>query len=129
MTAQKTVSSLDFEAIRRAVEDLDAEVLASVYAEDAQASFVGTGAPPSSPYEQAGKQEIMETHRRVFEENPRQRVENEVIGKSRVAFTVPAVYPDGKHELCPVFLDLKEDGKVMRQTIVQARDEEQEVQS
>lgn len=125
MTAQKTVSSLDFEAIRRAVEDLDAEVLASVYAEDAQASFVGT----SSPYEQAGKQEIMETHRRVFEENPRQRVENEVIRKSRVAFTVPVVYTDGKHELCAVFLDLNDDGKVIRQTIVQAQVEKQEVQS
>ena len=123
MTEQKTVSSLDFEAIRRAIEDLDAELLASLYAEDAEARFVGPGAPPSSPYEQDGKQKIMETHRRVFEDNPRQRVENEVIGKDRVAFTVPAVYPDGKHELCAVFLDLKEDGKVIRQTIVQVRDE------
>jgi hypothetical protein len=124
MTELKTVSSLDFEALRRAVEDLDAEPLASLYAEDAQASFVGPGAPPSSPYEQSGKQEIMETHRRVFEEYIRQHIENEVIGKDRIAFTVPAVYPDGKHELCAVFLDLNEEGKVIRQTIVQVRDEE-----
>ncbi len=124
MTEQKTVGSLDFEAIRRAVEDLDAELLASLYAEDAQASFVGSGAPPSSPYEQSGKQEIVETHRRVFEEDIKQHIENEVVGKDRVAFTIPAVYPDGKHELCAVFLDLNEDGKVIRQTIVQARDEE-----
>ena len=123
MSEQKTVSSLDFEAIRRAIEDLDAEVLANLYAEDAEASFVGPGAPPSSPYEQGGKQKIVETHRRVFGENPRQHVGNEVIGKTRVAFTVPAVYPDGRHELCAVFLDLDEDGKVTRQTIVQARDE------
>jgi hypothetical protein len=124
MTEQKTVSSLDLEALRCAVEDLDAEPLASLYAEDAQASFVGPGAPPSSPYEQSGKQEIMETHRRVFEEDIRQHIENEVIGKDRIAFTVPAVYPDGKHELCAVFLDLNEEGKVIRQTIVQAQDEE-----
>ena len=124
MTEQKTVSSLDFEAIRRAVEDLDAELLANLYAEDVKASFVGPGAPPSSPYEQGGKQKIMETHRRVFEENPRQHVENEVIGKNRLAFTIPAVYPDGKHELCAVFLDLNDDGKVIRQTIIQVRDEE-----
>ena len=125
MTEQKTVSSLlDFEAIRRAVEDLDAELLASTYAEDVEASFVGRGAPPSSPHEQSGKQEIMETHRRVFKEDIRQHIENEVIGKDRVAFTVPAVYTDGKHELCAVFLDLNEEGKVIRQMIVQARDEE-----
>ena len=124
MAERNTLSSLDFEALRRAVEDLDAEPLASLYAEDAQASFVGPGAPPSSPYEQSGKQEIMETHRRVFEEDIRQHIENEVIGKDRVAFTVPAVYPDGKRELCAVFLDLNEEDKVIRQTIVQARDAE-----
>ena len=124
MAERNTVSSLDFEAIRRAVEDLDAELLASTYAEDVEASFVGPGAPPNSPYEQGGKQKIIETHRRVFKEKPRQRIENEVIGEDRVAFTVPAVYPDGKHELCAVFLDLNDDGKVIRQTIIQVRDEE-----
>jgi RimJ/RimL family protein N-acetyltransferase len=124
MTEQQTASSLDLETLRRAVEDLDAELLASLYAEDAQASFVGPGAPPSSPYEQSGKQEIMETHCRVFEEDIRQHIENEVIGKDRVAFTIPAVYPEGKRELCAVFLDLDEEGKIICQTIVQARDEE-----
>ncbi len=38
--------------------------------------------------------------------------------------TVPAVYPGGKHELCAVFLDVNEEGKVIRQMIVQAWDEE-----
>jgi hypothetical protein len=73
---------------------------------------------------QSGTQEIIETHRRVFEEDIRQRVENEVIGRDRVAFTVPAQYPDGKRELCAVFFDLNQDGKIVRQTIVQVRDEE-----
>ncbi len=123
MTEQKTLSSIILETIRHAVEDLDAEPLASLYAEDAQASFVGPGAPPSFPYEQAGK-EIVETHRKVFEEDIKQHIENEVVGKDRVAFTIPAMYPDGKRELCAVFLDLNKDGKVIRQTIVQARDEE-----
>ena len=125
MTEQKTAGSLDFEAIRRAVEDLDAEVLSNLYAEDAQASFVGPGAPPSSPYEQAGKQEIVETHRKVFEEDIKQHIETEVIGKDRLAFAIPAVYPDGQRELCAVFLDLDEDGKITRQTIIQAWDEEE----
>jgi|1186.fasta_scaffold1263675_2 hypothetical protein len=124
MTEQKTASSLDLEVLRCAIENLDAELLASLYAEDARAYFIGPGAPPSSPYAQSGKQQIVETHRRVFEEDIIQRVENEVIGKDRVAFTVPAQYPDGKHELCAVFLDLNEDGKITQQTIVQVQDEE-----
>lgn len=127
MTEQKTVSSLDFEAFRYAVEDHDAEVLANLYAEGAQASFTSPGAAPSSPYEQSGKQEIMETHRGVFEEDIWQHIENKVIGKNRLAFTIPAPYPDGKRELCVVFLDVDEEGKVTRQTIVQARGEEKEV--
>jgi hypothetical protein len=125
MTEQKTVSSPDFEVIRRAIENLDAELLESLYAEDAEASFVGLGAPPSFPYEQGGKQEIVETHRKVFEEDVKQHIENEVIGKGRLAFTIPAVYPDGKREFCAVFLDLSEVGKIIRQTIVQVRDEEE----
>jgi ketosteroid isomerase-like protein len=122
MTEQKSISSINLETIRQAVEELDAERLASLYAEDAQASFVGPGAPPSFPYEQASKQEIVETHRKVFEEDIKQHIENEVIGNDRLAFTIPAVYPDGKRELCAVFLDLDEDGKITRQTIVQVRD-------
>ena len=124
MTEQKTASGLEFKAIRRAIEDLDADILADLYAEDAEACFVGLGAPPSLPYEQSGKQQILETHRRVFGQNPSQRVENEAIGRNRVAFTIPAVYPNGEHELCAVFLDLDEDGRISRQTIVQVRDEE-----
>ncbi len=36
MTEQKTKSGLDFEVLKGAVENLDAELLGSLYAEDAE---------------------------------------------------------------------------------------------
>lgn len=47
MTQQKTSSSLDFEVLGCAVEYLDVKLLASCYAEDTKARFVGPRAPPS----------------------------------------------------------------------------------
>lgn len=123
MTEQKTAGSLDFEGWCRAVEDLNAERLASFYAEDVEHRFIGPGAPPSSPYVLRGKEELAELYRRAYQEDIRQRVEKEVMGEGCLACTVAAVYPDGKHELCAAFLELDEDGKITRQTIVEARDE------
>lgn len=60
MTKQKTKSVLDLEVLKHAVEGLDAELLLSFYAEDAEARWVGPGAPPSSPLVWRGKQEISE---------------------------------------------------------------------
>ncbi len=123
MTEQKAASSLDFEGWCRAVEDLDAELLASFYAEDVEHHFVGSGAPPSSPYMLKGREELAELYHKAYQEDIKQRVENETMGEGRLACTVAAVYPSGKHELCAVFLDLDEEGKIARQTIVEVKDE------
>jgi hypothetical protein len=44
MTEQRTKSVLDFEVLKYAVEGLDAELLLSYYAEDAEVRWVGPGA-------------------------------------------------------------------------------------
>lgn len=124
MTEHKTSSGLDFEVLRRAIEDLDIELLAGFYAEDAEVIIVNRDAPPDSPHVMRGKREIVETNREIFEEDIRQRVESEAIGRERVALRLATEYPDGKRELCGVFFDLDEDGKVVRQVVVsQAWDE------
>jgi hypothetical protein len=41
MTVQKTSDGLDFEALRQAIENLDAELLVSLYADDAENEVVG----------------------------------------------------------------------------------------
>lgn len=124
MIEQKLSSGLDFEILRRAIEDLDVELLADFYAEDAEVLIVNRDAPPDSPHVMRGKQEIVETYREVFEEDIRQRVEGEAIGRDRVALRLATEYPDGKRELCGVFFDLDKDGKIVRQVVVsQAWDE------
>jgi hypothetical protein len=123
MTEQRTAGTLDFEALRHAIENLDAGLLADFYAEDAEMHFVGRDAPPSSPHVLKGKQAIAEAWQRAYEgQDIEERVENEVIGEDRIACTVAAQYPDGKREFCAATLDVDERGKISRQILVQVRD-------
>jgi ketosteroid isomerase-like protein len=125
MTEHKTIeNALDFEVLRRGIEDLDAELLTNLYAEDAEWRFVSRDAPPSSPYLLKGKQEIVDNYRKVFEaQDITQRVQNEVIREDRLALTVAAEYSDGRRELCANTVELDEDGKISRHTIILVRDE------
>lgn len=119
MSEQKTASGLDFEALRDAVENLDAELLASLYTEDAEVRVVGHEAPPSSPVILRGREEIAEAYREAYGgQQFIQRVESAVVSEDRLALRVAAEYPDGKRELCGVFLDLDKDGKIARNTTV-----------
>jgi hypothetical protein len=65
MAEQHTVGGLDFEALRRAIEQSDAESLASFYAEDAELLIVKRNATPSSPEVLRGKEAIAEALRDV----------------------------------------------------------------
>lgn len=51
MSEQKNLSSLDFGTIRSFVEGLEAELLASLYLENAETSLASPGTQLSSPYE------------------------------------------------------------------------------
>lgn len=124
MTEQKTTSSLDLETLRRAVEGLDAELLAGLYAEDAEVRVVGHEAPPSSPVILRGREEIAEAYRASYGgQQFIQRVESAVVGEDHLALRVAAEYPDGKRELCGVFLDLNKDGKIARNTTIHVEEE------
>jgi hypothetical protein len=56
MTEQKT--AFDFEAMRRAMEESDADALIPLYADDAEVKTVNKNAPPSRPSTLRGKEEI-----------------------------------------------------------------------
>ena len=120
MSEQKT--GFDFEAMRRAVEQLDADLLLSLYADDAEMKVVNKSATPSSPREIRGKEEIAEYLRDVCGRAMTHRIENEVIGEERVAFNEACEYPDGAKVLCAATLEVQ-DGKVVRQVNVEAWDE------
>lgn len=120
MTEQKT--GFDFEAMRRAIEGLDADLLVGLYADDAELRIVNKSTTPSSPRELHGKEEIATYLRDVCGRAMTHRVHNEVIGEDRVAFNEACEYPDGTKVLAATTLDLR-DGKVVRQVNVEAWDE------
>jgi hypothetical protein len=120
MTEQK--ASLDFEVMRRAIEQLDADLLVSPYAEEAEMRTVNRYTTPSSPKVLKGKEEITEHLRDVCGRAMTHRVENEVVGEDRVAFNEACEYPDGTRVLCAATLEVS-DGKIIRQVNVEAWDE------
>ena len=122
MTEQKSTSSFDFEVLRQAIENLDANRLVSLYADDAEMLTVSRYTTPSSPKVLKGKEEIAEHLRDVCGRAMTHRVENEVIGENRVAFNEAYEYPDGTRVLAAMTLDVR-NGKVVHQVNVEARDE------
>lgn len=120
MTEQKT--GLDFEAMRQAIEGLDAELLTSLYADDAEMRIVNRYSTPSSPRVLSGKEEITEHLRDVCGRAMTHRIENEVVGEDRVAFNEACEYEDGTKVLAAMTLEVR-DGKISRQVQVEAWDE------
>lgn len=120
MTEQKT--GLDFEAMRRAIEGLDADALVGLYADSAEMKIVNRYTTPSSPKVLRGRGEISAHLRDVCGRAMTHRIENEVVGEDRVAFNEACEYEDGTKVLAAATLEV-EGGKIVRQTQVEAWDE------
>jgi hypothetical protein len=120
--ATQAPGSMDFETLRRTIEERDAETLISFYADDAEVHTVNKNTTPSSPQVLRGKEDISEYLRDVFGREMTHRVENEVVGDGRISFFEACEYPDGTRVLGAETLDLR-DGKIVRQVNVEAWDE------
>lgn len=121
MTEHRTTGRFEMELFRRAFEQRDAELLISLYADDAEFRIVNCDAPPSSPHELRGKEEIADYWRDVFGRQMTHLLEQEVVGNDRLAVNVACKYPDGTRVLATMMFDLHE-GKIVRQVDVQAWD-------
>jgi nuclear transport factor 2 (NTF2) superfamily protein len=113
---------LDFETLRQAIEERDAETLVGFYAEDAEVRTINRNSTPSSPQVLRGKEQIAEYLRDVCGREMTHRVESEVVGEDRIAFNEACEYPDGTRVLGAETLDLR-DGKIVWQMNVEAWDE------
>jgi hypothetical protein len=122
MTQHKPDTGLDFEALRRAIERSDAKALADLYADDAEVHVVNWNSPPSSPFVLRGREAIAEYLRAVCGNGTKHRIENEVIGKHRVAFNEACEYPDGTRVLAATTQEVR-DGRIVREVSVEAWDE------
>ncbi len=121
MTARKTAGTLDFEALRHAVERCDPELVLGFYAEDAQLSIVNAGASQAAPFELHGKAEIAKHLRAVFSQETSHRVVREVVSEDRVTFREACEYPDGIRVWVETTLEVR-DGKIVRQVDVVAKE-------
>ena len=112
---EQMAPSLDFEAMRRAIEGSDYEALVSFYADDAELRMVNKNSTPSSPMVLRGKEEISELLRDVCGRAMTHHVEDEIVGEKRVAFNEACEYPDGLKVLTASTLEVR-DGMIVRQT-------------
>jgi hypothetical protein len=122
MTEPKSAEGLDFEALRRAIEQSDFDSLIKFYDENAELHSVNRNTPPSSPEVLRGKEAIAERLEDVCGRDMTHRVENEVVGQERIAFNEACEYPDGVKVLAAQTLEVR-DGKIVRQVNVEAWDE------
>jgi hypothetical protein len=122
MTEQKSAGGLDFEALRRAIEQSNFDSLMKFYDENAELHSVNRNTPPGSPEVLRGKEAIAERLEDVCGRDMTHRVENEVVGQERIAFNEACEYPDGIKVLAAQTLEVR-DGKIVRQVNVEAWDE------
>lgn len=119
---EQMASGLDSEALRHAIEDLDADALIALYADDAEMRIVNKNCPPNMASLLIGKDSIAEMLRDVCGRAMTHRTENEVLGEDRIAFNEACEYPDGTKVLAAITADLR-DGKIVRQVSVEVWDE------
>jgi hypothetical protein len=112
----------DVEALRRGIEERDAQTLAALYAEDAELHVVDRHDQPSHPKVIRGRRAIGEYLADVCGRDMTHRVERLVTSRDGAAFIQACQYPTGARVLCAAVLDLA-DGLIVRQSGVQAWDE------
>jgi SnoaL-like protein len=108
--------------IKQAIESRDGALLASLYADKATLHVIDRNNPPSKPREIKGKVAVATFWDDICSRAMTHVVEATVAEGNRLAFTQACAYPDGARVLCLAMLEL-EDGRIARQTIVQAWDE------
>jgi ketosteroid isomerase-like protein len=113
--------SVSIAELRRAIEARDARALSSMYADDALLYSIDHDNPPSRPRVLEGRQAIAAWYDDVCGRAVSHRVDSAVTGGEALSFTQTCTYPDGAKVFCAATLEIK-DGKIVRQTIVQAWD-------
>ena len=121
-TTHQPPAQLDFDALRRAIEERDVVAQLALYAADAVVRLVDRIRTPRSPRVLHGHEEVRAWLEDVCGRDMTHRVDTPVVADGAIAFTEACRYPDGTNVLCATVLELR-DGLVLRQVAVQAWDE------
>jgi len=109
-------------ALKRAIEARDGRKLASFYSDNALLQIVDRNNPPRSPREVKGNAAIGVFWDDICSRAMTHHVDAVLTESDRIAFSQACAYPDGMKVLCMAICHLK-DGRIARQTIIQAWDE------
>lgn len=118
-----TETAFDLATFKRAVESgWDIGALLPLYDEGAEYVTVDKNNPPSSPRVLKGGAAIGEYVKEAASHGVVSRIAQSVVSGDRAALTFHCRYPDGTRIVCNSMLELS-DGRIIRQTDVQAWDE------
>ena len=109
-------------ALKRAIEQRDAQALSSFYADDALLRVIDRNNPPSRPREVRGRGAISQFWDDICSRAMTHEVASTVSEGDRLAFTQSCGYPDGTRVFLQAMLEL-EGGRIARHVVVQAWDE------
>ncbi|MBB6469022.1 ketosteroid isomerase-like protein [Aminobacter lissarensis] len=109
-------------SIKKAIEGRDGKMLSSFYADNAVVRVIDRNNPPSKPREIHGRAAITTFWDDICSRAMSHRVDLTIAQGDNLAFSQDCAYPDGTKVFCAAMLELK-DGKIARQTVVQAWDE------
>jgi hypothetical protein len=114
--------AVDGAAIKQAIETRNGRMLADFYGTDAVLQVIDRNNPPSRPREVRGRAAITTFWDDICSRAMTHRVDTSIAAGDSLAFTQACTYPDGTKVFCVAVVELK-DGRIARQTMVQAWDE------
>jgi hypothetical protein len=118
-----TATAFDTETFRRAVEHRDAAMLMTLYADDAEMIVTDRRDMPSHPNVLHGKPAIGAYLDDVCGRAMTHEVERMVAAGDTAAYMENCTYPDGTRVRHAAMLDIGPDGRIVRESGVQAWDE------
>jgi ketosteroid isomerase-like protein len=112
---EETTGTLDFGAMREAIEGRDPDALLGFYSEDAELRIVTSTDPDGPAFELRGRAQIERYLRAVCDQEMTCVVEDEVlIGEGSVEFVEVCTYPNGTSISVGTTLEVRQ-GRILRQ--------------
>jgi hypothetical protein len=118
-----TTMPFDLQALRRGHEARDAQMLLGLYADDAEVRVVDQTHPPSHPLVLHGRDEIGKYLQDICDRDMVHVVHDELVGNGLATAHVTCRYADGTQVLAAETFELDDNGRIQRETIVQAWDQ------
>jgi len=110
------------ETLKRGLEGRDAQLAASVYADDVEFLIVNRNYPPSNPLLRKGRAAVLAMYRDICSREMMHKVTSIVVGPEGFAIRESCQYPDGGRVLGHMIAEMR-DGKIVRQFNVDCWDE------